>query len=51
MAGMRRRIGQKGRLVIPVVFRRALGVKPGDEMILLLGDGEVRMLTRETRIR
>ena len=51
MAGIKTRIGQNGRLVIPADYRRALGVKAGDEVVLLLRDGEVRMLTRETSIK
>ncbi len=51
MAGIRTRIGQNGRLVIPADYRRALGVKTGDEVVLLLRDGEVRMLTRGAAIK
>jgi bifunctional DNA-binding transcriptional regulator/antitoxin component of YhaV-PrlF toxin-antitoxin module len=51
MTGIRRRIGQNGRLVIPVVFRRALGVKTGDKVVLLLGESEVRMLTGAAAIK
>jgi AbrB family looped-hinge helix DNA binding protein len=51
MAGIKTRIGQNGRLVIPADYRRALGVKTGDEVVLLLRDGEVRMLTRGAAIK
>jgi AbrB family looped-hinge helix DNA binding protein len=51
MAGVRTRIGQNGRVVIPADYRRALGVKSGDEVVLLLRDGEVRMLTRQAAIK
>jgi len=40
-----------GRLVIPVSFRRELGLKPGDEVVLRLVDGEVRIRTRREAIR
>jgi AbrB family looped-hinge helix DNA binding protein len=51
MAGIRKRIGQNGRLVIPASYRRALGMKPGDALVLVLGDGEVRMLARGTALK
>ncbi|TMD08026.1 MAG: AbrB/MazE/SpoVT family DNA-binding domain-containing protein [Chloroflexi bacterium] len=51
MAVIRKRIGQNGRLGIPTSYRRALGVKPGDELVLVLGDGEVRILARGTAIK
>ena len=48
--GVRAKIGLGGRLVVPAGYRRALGVKPGDEVILSLADGEVRMSTLERAI-
>lgn len=39
------RLGLGGRLVLPRAYRRALDVSPGDHLILLLDDGEVRVLT------
>ncbi|MBI4280293.1 MAG: AbrB/MazE/SpoVT family DNA-binding domain-containing protein [Armatimonadetes bacterium] len=38
-------MGQGGRLVIPAPYRKALGLRPGDEVILRLEDGELRILT------
>ena len=38
-------------MVIPADYRRALGVKTGDEVVLLLGDGEVRMLAHGIGIK
>jgi AbrB family looped-hinge helix DNA binding protein len=51
MAGIRTRIGQNGRLVIPADYRRTLGIKTGDEVVLLLRDGELRVLTRAAAIK
>ena len=48
--GVRAKIGLGGRVVIPAGYRRALGVKHGDEVILSLADGEVRMSTLERAI-
>jgi AbrB family looped-hinge helix DNA binding protein len=46
----RLRINQNGRLVIPASFRKALGIKPGDEVILQLEDDELRITTMKHRI-
>ncbi len=40
-----------GRIVVPAEYRRALGMHPGDEVTLILADGEVRILTRAEAIR
>ena len=45
------RISEGGRIVIPAAFRRALAVKAGDELILEMLDGEVRLRTRAEGIR
>lgn len=38
-------------IVIPAEFRRELGLKTGDEVILRLIDGEVRIRTRKEAIK
>ena len=45
------KIGQGGRIVLPAKIRKALGVTTGDDLILALSDGEVRMFTRREAIR
>ena len=45
------KLGTSGRLVLPVKFRRALGVGPGDELILALDKGELRIFTRGEAIK
>jgi AbrB family looped-hinge helix DNA binding protein len=44
MVASRSRIGENGRVVIPARYRKALGLKTGDEVVLELGDEEVRIL-------
>lgn len=38
---IKRKIGQKGQLVIPKVVREFLGVKPGDEVVMEVRGREV----------
>jgi AbrB family looped-hinge helix DNA binding protein len=39
----RTNINENGRLVIPSACRKALGIKPGDEVVLRLEDDEIRI--------
>jgi AbrB family looped-hinge helix DNA binding protein len=39
------KLGKGGRIVIPAQYRKALRLEPGDKVILVLEDGEVRLLT------
>ena len=41
------KIGEGGRVVIPAQCRKTLGLEIGDEVILLLEDGELRLLTTQ----
>ena len=45
MVGMsiRRKVGPKGQIVIPKVFRETLGIKPGDEVLMEIGEKELRI--------
>jgi|WetSurMetagenome_2_1015567.scaffolds.fasta_scaffold132302_3 AbrB family looped-hinge helix DNA binding protein len=45
MTEVRTKIGAGGRVVLPAEFRKAMGVGPGDEVIVVLDGGEVRILT------
>ena len=38
-------MGQGGRIVIPANYRKALGLKPGDVVVLALEEEEVRIIT------
>ena len=40
-------IGRQGRIVIPAEIRRELALKEGDELIALVEQGELLLLTRD----
>lgn len=46
----RMRVNQNGRIVIPVSFRKELGIKTGDEVILQLHGDELRITTLKHRL-
>jgi bifunctional DNA-binding transcriptional regulator/antitoxin component of YhaV-PrlF toxin-antitoxin module len=43
MMGMMAKLGPGGRLVVPAAYRRALGVEVGDDLVLTLEAGELRI--------
>jgi AbrB family looped-hinge helix DNA binding protein len=45
MTNIMTKLGKGGRIVIPPEYRRALHLEPGHEIILVLEDGEVHLLT------
>jgi AbrB family looped-hinge helix DNA binding protein len=44
------RVNENGRVVIPAAYRKALGIKVGDEVILRMEDHELRITTMKHRI-
>ena len=50
MAEVRLRVNENGRLVLPAAFRRALNIRPGDQVLARLEDDEVRITTLKHRI-
>ena len=51
MAQVKTRLDQGGRVAIPAEYRRALGLRPGEEVILRLGDGEITLLSVAQALR
>lgn len=47
---MKTLIRDGGRLIIPAKYRKALGLKPGDEVLLVLEDGEIRVISTRQAI-
>lgn len=46
----RTRVNENGRVVIPASYRKALGIKAGDQVILRMEDDELRITTMKRRI-
>jgi AbrB family looped-hinge helix DNA binding protein len=46
MFKVRTKLSADGRVVIPVAIREALDLRPGDEVIMRVEDGELRLSTR-----
>jgi AbrB family looped-hinge helix DNA binding protein len=44
-------LNENGRIVIPAAMRKALKVKPGDELLLHMEDGDLHVTTHMQRIR
>jgi AbrB family looped-hinge helix DNA binding protein len=44
------RVSENGRVVIPVSFRKALGINIGDEVLLRIEDDELRITTLKRRL-
>lgn len=47
----RLRVNENGRVVIPASFRKALGINVGDEIVLRIEDGELRITTLRRRVQ
>jgi AbrB family looped-hinge helix DNA binding protein len=45
VATQRVRLGENGRISIPAAYRRELGMRPGDELIMHVEDGEIRLVS------
>ena len=45
------KLGEGGRLVIPAEYRRELGVESGDELVLVLEEKTMRVLTPREAVR
>src|SRR5207248_1933421 len=51
MTTTRVKVAEGGRIVIPAEYRKRLGVQVGDNVILQLDDGEIRLFTVREAIR
>jgi len=44
-------IGEGGRIVLPASFRKALHIVSGDELVLSLHDGEIRIFQQKQALK
>jgi AbrB family looped-hinge helix DNA binding protein len=44
------RVNENGRILIPTAFRKALGINPGDEIVLQIEGDELRITTIKGRL-
>jgi AbrB family looped-hinge helix DNA binding protein len=51
MPQVKTKLGEGGRLVIPAEYREAMGVKPGDDLVLVLEARSVRVLTPRDAVK
>lgn len=45
------RVATGGRIVIPASYRKALGIKTGDEVVVQLEEGALRVFSRTEALR
>ena len=50
MSTSRLRLGANGRISLPAAYRRQLGLKAGDELIVQLEDGAIRLTSPQLAI-
>jgi len=50
MLKTRMRVNENGRVVIPASFRKRLGIRVGDEVVLRIQDDELRITTLKRSI-
>ncbi len=50
MPQLRTRVGKGGRVVLPAPCRKSLGIKEGDELVVSVDDGSVRLMTMRQAI-
>jgi AbrB family looped-hinge helix DNA binding protein len=51
MTSIKTHLNAGGRLVIPAAYRKALGLKPGDNVVLVLEEHEVRMVAPRQAVK
>lgn len=50
MDSIKAKLSNGGRIVIPMTYRKELGINPGDEIMLTLEEGEIRLMTARQAI-
>ncbi len=48
---IRTKLGENGRILIPASYRKILDIHSGDEIIMTVGDGEIRLSTPKDALK
>jgi AbrB family looped-hinge helix DNA binding protein len=51
MQAIKTQLGKNGRVVIPAQYRKALGISEGDELLVTLDQGMIRISTQRAAIQ
>ncbi len=51
MNSVKTKISNGGRIVIPVAYRKQLDINPGDDVVLTLEEGEIRLITARQAVK
>ena len=51
LRAVRARLGENGRVVVPAVFRKLLGLKIGDPLVVRLDEDGFRIASRRAAVR
>lgn len=51
MDSVKTKISNGGRIVIPVAYRKQLGINPGDDVVLTLEEGEIRLISARQAVK
>ncbi len=51
MHEQRIKIGEGGRVIIPAPYRKAMGVHAGDELIIRMHEGEIRLFGQSEALK
>ncbi|MBI4312199.1 MAG: AbrB/MazE/SpoVT family DNA-binding domain-containing protein [Chloroflexi bacterium] len=51
MESLKTKVGEGGRVVIPAEYRKKLGIRPGDDVVVVLEGDELRLFTIQQAVR
>ncbi len=51
MDSVKTKISNGGRIVIPAAYRKQLDIHPGDDVVLTLEEGEIRLITARQAVK
>ena len=51
MTTVHTKLGSGGRIVIPAAHRKALGLNEGDELLVRIEDGELRIVSQDRALQ